>query len=155
MASQSNLYAGIAGYVGRADQKGLVGVFRRPAGADKWDHVLPDLETYTVNVHPTDNDQEHMQAHMQVMQMSGDPHGTVRKHLMEHQAQLAGKAADAQKQAQGGGQPGAPGGGGNDGGGRPPESGAQPGTPSNMRMPPGAIPQDQMARAGAVTAPRK
>jgi photosystem II stability/assembly factor-like uncharacterized protein len=54
MASQSNLYAGIAGYVGRADQKGLVGVFRRPAGADKWDHVLPDLETYTVNIHPTD-----------------------------------------------------------------------------------------------------
>ena len=51
MASQSNLYAGIAG---RADQKGLVGVFRRPAGADTWDHVLPDLETYTVNIHPTD-----------------------------------------------------------------------------------------------------
>ena len=54
MASQSNLYAGIAGSAGRADQKGLVGVFRRPAGADTWDHVLPDLETYTVNIHPTD-----------------------------------------------------------------------------------------------------
>ena len=31
MASKSNVYAGVAGNVGRADQKGTVGVFTRPA----------------------------------------------------------------------------------------------------------------------------
>ncbi len=54
MASASNLYAGTAGYVGRADQKGLVGVFSRQAGEDRWVHVQPEHETFAVNVHPTD-----------------------------------------------------------------------------------------------------
>lgn len=52
--SKSNVYAGVAGYVGRADQKGTVGVFTRPAETGRWEHVLTDTETYTVNVHPTD-----------------------------------------------------------------------------------------------------
>ena len=34
MASKSNVYAGVAGYVGRADQKGSVGVFQA-AGGDR------------------------------------------------------------------------------------------------------------------------
>ncbi len=54
MASKSNVYAGVAGYVGRADQKGAVGVFTRPAETGRWEHVLTDQETYTVNIHPTD-----------------------------------------------------------------------------------------------------
>jgi photosystem II stability/assembly factor-like uncharacterized protein len=54
MATKSNVYAGVAGYVGRADQKGSVGVFTRPAETGRWEHVLTDQETYTVNVHPTD-----------------------------------------------------------------------------------------------------
>lgn len=54
MASKSNVYAGVAGYVGRAEQKGLVGVFRRPAEAAEWEHVLADRETYALSVHPTD-----------------------------------------------------------------------------------------------------
>ena len=54
MASKSNVYAGVAGYVGRADQKGTVGVFTRPAESGRWEHVLTDHETYTVNIHPTD-----------------------------------------------------------------------------------------------------
>ncbi len=54
MASKSNVYAGVAGYVGRADQKGTVGVFTRPAGTERWEHVLTDKETYTVHIHPTD-----------------------------------------------------------------------------------------------------
>jgi photosystem II stability/assembly factor-like uncharacterized protein len=53
MASKSNVYAGVAGYVGRADQKGTVGVFTRPAETGQWEHVLADQEAYTVNVHPT------------------------------------------------------------------------------------------------------
>jgi photosystem II stability/assembly factor-like uncharacterized protein len=56
MASKSNVYAGVAGYVGRADQKGSVGVFRRPAETGRWEHVLTEYETYTVNVHPTNPD---------------------------------------------------------------------------------------------------
>jgi photosystem II stability/assembly factor-like uncharacterized protein len=54
MPSTSNLYAGIAGYVGRADQKGIVGVFSRQAGAETWNHVIKDHESFVVEVHPTD-----------------------------------------------------------------------------------------------------
>ncbi len=53
MASKSNVYAGVAGYAGRADQTGKVGVFRRPAETRQWEHVLAEHEAYTVNVHPT------------------------------------------------------------------------------------------------------
>ncbi len=53
MASKSNVYAGVAGYVGRADQKGSVGVFSRQADTGRWDHVVKDIEAYTVNIHPT------------------------------------------------------------------------------------------------------
>ena len=54
MASKSNVYAAVAGYVGRADQKGSMGVFTRPAETERWEHVLADRESYTVNVHPSD-----------------------------------------------------------------------------------------------------
>jgi photosystem II stability/assembly factor-like uncharacterized protein len=53
VTSKSNVYAGVAGAVGRADQKGMVGVFTRPAETGRWEHVLTDHETYTVNIHPT------------------------------------------------------------------------------------------------------
>ncbi len=53
--AQSNLYAGVAGYVGNAGQKGLVGVFSRAAGAESWQHVVQDVETFAVHVHPTDS----------------------------------------------------------------------------------------------------
>jgi len=54
MASQSNLFAGVAGYVGRPDQRGGVGVFSRMAGAESWSHVIKDHECWAVHVHPTD-----------------------------------------------------------------------------------------------------
>lgn len=54
MAAQSHIYAGVAGYVGRPDAEGNVGVFRRAAEGGAWQHVLPDLETFTVTVHPSD-----------------------------------------------------------------------------------------------------
>jgi photosystem II stability/assembly factor-like uncharacterized protein len=50
----TNVYAGLAGYVGRPDQKGSVGVFRRAADGGDWQHVLTELETFTVSVHPAD-----------------------------------------------------------------------------------------------------
>jgi photosystem II stability/assembly factor-like uncharacterized protein len=52
--SQSYIYAGVAGYVGRPDAIGKVGVFRRTAAGGEWSNVLPDVETFTVNVHPSD-----------------------------------------------------------------------------------------------------
>ena len=52
MAPSTNLYAALAGYVGRPDQTGRIGVFRRDAVGGEWQHVLPDLEAFTVIVHP-------------------------------------------------------------------------------------------------------
>jgi len=52
MAAQTHVYAALAGYVGRPDQHGKVGVFRRADGV--WQHVLGDLEAFTVSVHPRD-----------------------------------------------------------------------------------------------------
>lgn len=54
--TQSYVFAGVAGYVGRPDQPGDVGVFRRPAGGGEWSHVLPGVETHMVAVHPTESD---------------------------------------------------------------------------------------------------
>ena len=50
----SNIYVGVAGYVGRPDAAGAIGVFRRPAEGGGWQNVLADLETFTVFVHPRD-----------------------------------------------------------------------------------------------------
>lgn len=51
MSAHTTLFAGVAGYVGRPEATGKVGVFRR-SGDGEWQNVLPDLETFTVNVHP-------------------------------------------------------------------------------------------------------
>ena len=50
----STVFAGVAGYVGRPDAVGAVGVFRRQADSGAWQHVLKDHETFTVFVHPSD-----------------------------------------------------------------------------------------------------
>ncbi|MEJ0018789.1 MAG: YCF48-related protein [Acetobacteraceae bacterium] len=55
MAGQANVYASVAGTVGRSDKdKGAVGVFRRPAETGVWEHVLSEHNSNTVFVHPTD-----------------------------------------------------------------------------------------------------
>ena len=56
MASQAYVFAGVAGYVGRPDQVGKSGVFRRAADSTEWAHVLPNVETHVVMVHPTNAD---------------------------------------------------------------------------------------------------
>lgn len=100
---------------------------------------------FPVEVHPADNDVMHIQEHMQALQMTGDPHGTIRQHITKHQVQLQQKAM-AQHQ-----QGAAPGGGGGGGGVTPP--GAIPSGPQQQN-PPGSIPHDNMARHGAVVMPR-
>ncbi|MEM8974203.1 MAG: hypothetical protein AAGD43_19255 [Pseudomonadota bacterium] len=52
MLNQPYLFAGVAGYVGRPDEIGSVGVFRRPLPEGEWQNVLPNLETFTILVHP-------------------------------------------------------------------------------------------------------
>ncbi|HZQ01713.1 MAG TPA: hypothetical protein VFB13_19375 [Reyranella sp.] len=54
MPQSSNIYVGVAGYFGKPDQTGKVGVFRRPTGGGDWQHVLGNVEAYTVFVHPSD-----------------------------------------------------------------------------------------------------
>src|SRR6195256_5586331 len=54
MADQSNIYAGVAGYFGKPDHPGKVGVFRRAAAGSDWHHVLGAVQAFTVFVHPKD-----------------------------------------------------------------------------------------------------
>jgi len=54
MADSSNIYVGVAGYFGKPDQPGKVGVFKRAANGGNWQHVLGSVEAYTVFVHPSD-----------------------------------------------------------------------------------------------------
>lgn len=51
----SNLYVAVAGFVGRPDDVGDVGIFRRDASGG-WTHPLGTHEAYSVYVHPSDPD---------------------------------------------------------------------------------------------------
>ena len=53
--SETNIYVGVAGYVGRPEDVGAVGVFRRAAEGGSWEHTFGAHETYTVFVHPGDS----------------------------------------------------------------------------------------------------
>ena len=104
-------------------------------------------------VHPDDNDQQHIIAHMQAAQI-GDFHGKIRTHIMAHQQQMQAKAQAAQQAQQPKGLPGGPGGAGPGVAGSP-RPGAQPQGPRLMKGPEGMINQDRMPAAGAVSIPRK
>ena len=59
MADQANIYVGVAGYFGKPDHPGRVGVFRRSSlanskGNSDWQHVLGAVQAFTVFVHPAD-----------------------------------------------------------------------------------------------------
>lgn len=107
---------------------------------------------HVVMVHPADNDEMHIQAHMIAAQATGDPHGTFREHIQKHQEQMLHKAQQQQMTVPSG-QQNRPGGGARMG--RGPRPGAQPGMPRGGQQPAGMIHQDRMPRAGAVTMPRK
>ena len=101
--------------------------------------------------HPFDDDNQHLQAHMALMQqMGGDPTGVIRMHIMRHKLSLEQKtAASMQMQTAGEGQPGVPGGalGGQaqPGVAGTPRIGAQPQGPRpNGQGPAGMIHRDQM-----------
>lgn len=111
--------------------------------------VAPEMENeflvegLTLPVHMLDDDQAHMQAHIEALK-EGDPHGNIREHLMLHRFQMQQKMQMEQQSIQQmqGGQGGQPPGGGGQGGG--PRSGSVGGQPRGGQQPPGAIHQDRM-----------
>lgn len=96
-------------------------------------------------VHPADDDMQHLQAHQQSAQMTGDPSGMFRRHIQEHMKQLQGKRQAALPPPPQGAQ-GMPGGAGPGVAGTP-RMGAQPGQTRPMQQPAGMIPQDNMPGA--------
>ncbi|MFV0298248.1 MAG: WD40/YVTN/BNR-like repeat-containing protein [Hyphomicrobiaceae bacterium] len=56
MGKESYIFAAVAGYVGRPEAEGKVGVFRRPVKGGDWQQVLTAPETHTVMVHPANAD---------------------------------------------------------------------------------------------------
>ncbi len=93
-------------------------------------------------VHPADDDQRHIQAHMQGAQLTGDPHGLFRAHIQAHQ-QAMNQKLQAQMPKPQPGQPGVPGGAAPGVAGTP-RPGAQPGQP-RPQGPAGMINPDQVA----------
>jgi hypothetical protein len=100
------------------------------------------LHGFDVQIHPGDNDQEHLQAHMMLIQ-AGDPHKTAQAHVMKHMAQLQQKAEQQQQPQQGA-----------SGGAGPRPGGQVNGQQRPGQQPAGAIHRDGMAQAGAAAPPR-
>jgi len=101
--------------------------------------VEPDMENqlmenmFPVQTHPLDDDNAHLQSHLQSMQLM--PSEYKKGHILEHIKQLKEKAAAQQQQM----LP-APGGGG-------PRPGAQAQAPTGVQNPPGAVRPDSMPLA--------
>lgn len=109
------------------------------------------LDGFAVHVSPLDNDQEHLQGHVEFMKTGGplaDAHQMLRAHIQEHMMSLQRK----QMSTAPGGNPGTPGNQqGKPGAGMPgqPRPGAMPmRSPQGGQNPPGAMPADQMNPAG-------
>jgi hypothetical protein len=104
-------------------------------------------EGMTLPVHELDDDQQHMQTHLEAMR-GGDPSGSVREHMMYHRMQMEKKLQMAMQGAQAmqRGVPGSPGGAGPGAAGSPRE-GAQPGQP-RLQGPAGMLHTDQMQGPG-------
>lgn len=97
---------------------------------------------FHVPVSPMDDDQQHIQAHMQLFQTEGDPSGYIREHLLLHSMNMQQKQQQQMQQQQPG-LPGTPGGAGQ---GLPgsPRQGARTGGPRGGQGPAGMIHPDQM-----------
>ena len=96
-------------------------------------HILG--EGMVAPVHMMDDHEKHMKAHMQALKETGDPHGTIKVHMMAHmQALQAAQMQQQQKVQQQAQQEGSGG----------PRQGAQPQMPRGGQAPAGAIHQDRM-----------
>jgi photosystem II stability/assembly factor-like uncharacterized protein len=52
--TESHIFAGVAGSALRPDEKGDIGIFRKPARSGPWSHVLKNIDSYSVFVHPSE-----------------------------------------------------------------------------------------------------
>jgi hypothetical protein len=105
-------------------------------------------EGFDLPVQPMDNDQEHMQAHMQLMQQEGDQTGVIRAHIQRHQLNMQKKtmaAAMQQQQAMMQQQQQPP---GRQQRGQPRAGGMASGPRPAMQGPPGMVPRDQLQGPG-------
>jgi hypothetical protein len=98
---------------------------------------------FDVQVHPMDNDAEHIGAHMQAFAQSGDFSGAINEHIMRHQMQMQTKQQAMAMQQQQMLQPPAP----QQGGGGPRRGAAPQAPPRGGQQPPGAVHQDRMPLA--------
>jgi len=106
---------------------------------------------FQVPVQILDNDQEHLQAHIEAFKEYGDPIGVFREHMLMHQMNMQAKTqAMGQQMA---GQQGLPGGSGPGVAGTP-RLGAKVGAPRGGQGPPGMIHQDQLRGANVMPRPR-
>ncbi len=104
---------------------------------------------FEVLPHLMDDDGAHLKVHMQAER---SPQRDV--HMQRHQLQMQQKQQAAMQMQQQPGQQGMPGGAGPGVAGQP-RPGGQVANPRQNKQPAGAVHPDQMARAGAVVAPRK
>ena len=98
-----------------------------------------------VDVHEADNDQQHIQSHLQAAQLTADPKGRYRAHIAKHTMAMQQKIQKQMAQMQG--QQGAPG-AGPPGMSGSPRVGAQPAGPHGAQQPPGMIHPDQAQGPG-------
>jgi hypothetical protein len=109
---------------------------------DPWQENEMLVRGQDLPVMPLDNLQQHMQAHIEALQASGDPHGTIMAHLMKHRmmASIIPPQPEGVPGTPGGAGPGIPG----QAGPGQPRIGAQPAQATGGQNPPGMIGQDQM-----------
>lgn len=110
------------------------------------------LEGHVWPISPQDDDMAHIQEHQAALKDANQVgQAALRTHIAHHRMAQIQKAMAQMPQ---GSSPGTPGGAGPGIAGQP-KSGAQPTMPRQMKQAPGAIPGDQMAKAGAVVPPRR
>lgn len=106
-------------------------------------------EGLPAQVHPADDHAKHIKVHTKAMVQTGDLHGLIKPHIMQH---LQAIQAEMMKQMQAQqGQPGTPGGAGKGVPGQP-RIGAQPGQARPAQRPPGAIHADRLQDPAAAPA---
>lgn len=105
------------------------------------------IEGLLMPVHPMDDHQAHMKVHMQAMQQTRDPHGTIRAHMLEHQKILAQQMQAQAEASMPKGAQGVPGGAGPGVAGSPKPGAQVQGPRPGMQQPNGAVRPDQMPTA--------
>jgi hypothetical protein len=105
------------------------------------------IEGLMMPVHPMDDHQQHMKVHMQALQQTRDPHGTIRAHMLEHQKILAQQMQAQAEASMPKGAQGVPGGAGPGVAGSPKPGAQVQGPRPGMQQPNGAVRPDQMPTA--------